>query len=88
MDLGERNTRTAPGAELSAKMDFSKEDAADDLVLNEVIWKSVKGADSLMPSPRKRLRLMAKAMADIPRPNSSRDKLTRCKTHNAPKRPK
>jgi YVTN family beta-propeller protein len=53
VDLSARNTRKAPGAELSAKMDFSKEDAADDLLLNEVIWKSVRGADSMMPAPRR-----------------------------------
>src|SRR4029077_16523273 len=34
------------GAELSAQMDFSTEDAADDLLLNEIIWRSVRGADS------------------------------------------
>ena len=32
-------------------MDFTKEDAADDLLLNEVIWRSVRGADSPMPAP-------------------------------------
>jgi hypothetical protein len=46
-----RNTKTAWGAELSEKMDFSREDAADDLVLNEVIWRSVRGPDSPMPAP-------------------------------------
>jgi hypothetical protein len=53
VDLQERNGPRAPGARLSARMDFSKEDAADDLLLNEVIWKSVKGADSVMPAPRR-----------------------------------
>jgi len=32
-------------------MDFSKEDAADDLLLNEVIWRAVRGDDSPMPPP-------------------------------------
>jgi hypothetical protein len=31
--------------------DLSKEDAADDLAFNEVIWRSVKGAESPMPAP-------------------------------------
>lgn len=31
--------------------DFSKEDTLPDIEFNEVIWKSVKGADSLMPAP-------------------------------------
>jgi len=34
-------------------MNFAREDAADDLKLNEIIWKSVKGADSAMPAPRR-----------------------------------
>ena len=45
------NGRSAWGAELSAKMDFSKEDAADDLLLNEVVWRSVRGPKSIMPPP-------------------------------------
>jgi hypothetical protein len=31
--------------------DFTKEDAAPDLALNEAIWKSVRGADAVMPAP-------------------------------------
>jgi len=53
VDLSARNRPNAPGARRSAKMDFSKEDAADDLALNEVIWKFVKGEDSVMPPPRR-----------------------------------
>ncbi|WP_406695945.1 hypothetical protein V5E97_33635 [Singulisphaera sp. Ch08] len=33
------------------KLDLSKEDQADDLVFNEIIWKAVKGANSKMPPP-------------------------------------
>ncbi|RPH99315.1 MAG: YncE family protein, partial [Zetaproteobacteria bacterium] len=51
VDRNERNTRLAWGSDLSEQMDFSKEDAADDLLLNEVIWRSVKGPDSPMPAP-------------------------------------
>ena len=32
-------------------MNFAREDAADDLLLNEVIWRSVRGADNPMPAP-------------------------------------
>ncbi|MFO0876348.1 MAG: alkaline phosphatase family protein [Gemmataceae bacterium] len=39
------------GAALSEKFDLDKEDAADDLLFNEVIWRSVKGADHPMPAP-------------------------------------
>jgi hypothetical protein len=34
-------------------MDFSVEDAADDLLLNEIVWRSVRGAGSPMPAPRR-----------------------------------
>jgi DNA-binding beta-propeller fold protein YncE len=51
VSLTARNGRSAWGAELSAKMDFSKEDAADDLLLNEVVWRSVRGPKSVMPPP-------------------------------------
>jgi YVTN family beta-propeller protein len=51
--LDERNAATAWGAERSAGFDISREDAADDIAFNEVIWRSVKGADSPMPTPRR-----------------------------------
>jgi DNA-binding beta-propeller fold protein YncE len=51
VDINERNTRLAWGSNASQKMDFSKEDAADDVLLNEIIWRSVRGADHPMPPP-------------------------------------
>jgi DNA-binding beta-propeller fold protein YncE len=51
VDLKEKNKATAWGADLSEKMNFAREDAADDLLLNEVIWRSVKGSKSRMPAP-------------------------------------
>jgi hypothetical protein len=51
VSLTDKNTKTAWGSGLSEKMDFSKEDAADDLLLNEVIWRSVRGPDCPRPSP-------------------------------------
>ena len=51
VDLTEKNSRTAWGTKLSEKFDLTKEDAVDDLLLNEVIWRSVKGAASPMPPP-------------------------------------
>jgi hypothetical protein len=53
VDLDERNVASAWGAEASLAMDFSREDAADDLLLNEIVWKSVRNADSPMPPPRR-----------------------------------
>jgi len=51
--LDTRNAATAWGAEASLAMDFSEEDAADDLLLNEIVWRSVRGATSPMPAPRR-----------------------------------
>lgn len=53
VDRTERNLASAWGAEKSNQMNFSKEDAADDLVLNEVVWRSIRGANHPMPSPRR-----------------------------------
>jgi YVTN family beta-propeller protein len=46
-----RNSADAWGADLSARLNFEKEDAADDLVFNEIVWRSIKGADHPMPAP-------------------------------------
>jgi YVTN family beta-propeller protein len=51
VSLDEKNPPNAPGAERSMALDFSKEDAAPDVEFNEIIWKSVRGADSIMPAP-------------------------------------
>lgn len=51
VDLKAVNDRTAWGAEVSQKLNLAREDAADDLIFNEIIWKAVKGADSPMPPP-------------------------------------
>jgi DNA-binding beta-propeller fold protein YncE len=51
VDLWEKNAATAWGGDASRRMDFSQEDAADDLLLNEVIWRSVKGPHHPMPAP-------------------------------------
>ncbi len=51
VDREEKNRAAAWGAELSEKLDLSREDAADDLLFNEIIWRSVKGPKSPMPAP-------------------------------------
>ena len=45
-------------------MDLSREDAADDLELNEIIWRSVRGAQSSMPSPVRAGFVLAEGMDD------------------------
>jgi hypothetical protein len=49
VDLEERNGARAWGGQLN--MNFAREDAVDDLLLNEVVWRSVRGPDSPMPAP-------------------------------------
>jgi hypothetical protein len=51
VDINAKNVASAWGAELSEKLNLAKEDMADDLIFNEIIWKSVKGAKSVMPAP-------------------------------------
>lgn len=51
INLNARNTATAWGADASRKLNLEKEDQADDLVFNEIIWKAVKGGGSAMPPP-------------------------------------
>jgi hypothetical protein len=56
VDIKAVNQKTAWGAKASGRMDFSEPDRAPMLALNEIIWKSVRGADSVMPVPVHRFR--------------------------------
>lgn len=49
VDLNERNGEHAWGGKL--KLNFAREDAVDDLLLSEIVWRAVRGADSPMPAP-------------------------------------
>jgi DNA-binding beta-propeller fold protein YncE len=60
------NLASAWGAEVSKKLNLEVEDRADDLVFNEIIWKSVKGANSPMPPP-------VRAAFVLPRREEGRD---------------
>jgi hypothetical protein len=51
VDVNEVNQPTAWGADLSEQLDLSQEDAADDLLFGDIVWRSVKGADHSMPAP-------------------------------------
>jgi phospholipase C len=53
VDLTEKNTRQTASARLSETFDFSKEDRIPDLLFSQVIWKAVKGEESIMPAPRR-----------------------------------
>jgi YVTN family beta-propeller protein len=49
--LDERNRQDAPGAQASRRMNMEEADLAPERELNEILWKSVRGADSEMPPP-------------------------------------
>jgi YVTN family beta-propeller protein len=46
------NAANAPMASISAMQDLTKEDQIDEKTFNEAIWKSVHGADAVMPAPK------------------------------------
>jgi len=47
----ETNPRGAPMQAEAESWDFTKEDAAPDIALNEAIWKAMRGNDAVMPVP-------------------------------------
>jgi YVTN family beta-propeller protein len=49
--LLERNPDNAYGQLRSEEMDFSRQDAIPDEELSEIVWRSVRGAESSMPPP-------------------------------------
>ena len=53
IDLNEKNVAVNGSSKKSASFNLAKEDAIPDLELNEVIWKSINGENSIMPAPRR-----------------------------------
>ncbi|MBS1510140.1 MAG: bifunctional YncE family protein/alkaline phosphatase family protein [Bacteroidetes bacterium] len=53
IDITEKNTAFNELARKSEGFDFSKEDRVPDLEFSEVIWKGIKGLNSMMPAPRR-----------------------------------
>ncbi|MFC4210944.1 alkaline phosphatase family protein [Pedobacter lithocola] len=53
INLDNRNVAVNESSRRSELFNFAKEDAAPDLDLNEVVWKSVKGENSIMPAPKR-----------------------------------
>ena len=49
----EVNASTAWGAEASARMNMNEADLTPELELNDIIWRSIRGAHSPMPPPRR-----------------------------------
>ncbi len=55
VSIDERNLASAFGSAASLAMDFSVEDRAPEALLNEILWRSVRGAHSTVPPPRRSL---------------------------------
>ncbi|MDP9048704.1 MAG: alkaline phosphatase family protein, partial [Bacteroidota bacterium] len=53
VNLEQRNIAVNQSSKVSQSFNLRKEDAVPDLVLNEVIWKSVKGETAQMPAPKR-----------------------------------
>lgn len=53
VDINKRNVAVNRSSMRSESFNFKKEDAVPDLALNEVVWKSIKGEDSVMPAPKR-----------------------------------
>ena len=53
VDIAEVNKKDGPLARKSRTFDFSKEDRVNDFEFSEVIWKGVKGENSVMPAPKR-----------------------------------
>ena len=51
VNVDDRNAARGRPAEISARLDFSKEDLADEQTLNRLIWESVRGEETRMPAP-------------------------------------
>lgn len=53
VNLNDKNTANNATARLSNTLDFTKEDRIPDLLFSQIIWKAVKGEESVMPAPRR-----------------------------------
>jgi YVTN family beta-propeller protein len=49
IDVTAKNTRAAPGAAVSAQLDFDHADKVPDGILNTILWHAVKGPDAPLP---------------------------------------
>jgi DNA-binding beta-propeller fold protein YncE len=50
VDINKKNPPNGYGWKKSSEYNFTREDAAPDVEFNEIIWKAVKGEDSVMPA--------------------------------------
>lgn len=53
VNLDDKTEKVTANSRRSAGFDFSKEDRVPDLAFNEVLWKAIKGEESVVPAPRR-----------------------------------
>ena len=53
VSLEDKNDWSTPGARASLAMNLREADMAPELELNEILWRSIRGADAVMPPPRR-----------------------------------
>jgi YVTN family beta-propeller protein len=53
IDLNQRNVKETKTALKSATLNFTHADKIDDKVFNEILWKGIKGENSLVPAPHR-----------------------------------
>jgi YVTN family beta-propeller protein len=53
INLNDKNTANNETARLSGEIDLSKEDLVPDMLFSQIIWKAVRGEESVMPAPRR-----------------------------------
>jgi YVTN family beta-propeller protein len=62
INLAEKNIVVNKWQEISEKLNFAKEDAAPDDILNNILWVAMRGENTIVPSPKRAafIRLTAK----------------------------
>ena len=53
VSLEDKNDWSTPGARASLAMNLREADMAPELELNEILWRSIRGANAVMPPPRR-----------------------------------
>jgi hypothetical protein len=66
VDLNAKNVAINSSSKKSQNLDFSRPDMIDDKLFSEIIWKTVRGEKSVMPTPRREafVKLVKKEVED------------------------
>ena len=64
VNLDDMNPRKGRLAAMAKGLNFSKEDAQPDAIMNAMLWKAVKGEDAVVPAPTRAAFIKAAPGAD------------------------